>query len=70
MLLGVEPSCQGQGIGSALIRPVMERADAEGFLCYLDTEEPRAVRLCQKHGFEIVVEGDLPRGGPHFWTMK
>lgn len=67
--LGVEPTQQGQGIGSALIQPVLARADAEGLSCYLETEKARNVPFYQRHGFEVVVEGHLPKGGPQFWTM-
>ncbi len=28
------------------------------------------VPFYNKHGFEVVVEEDVPKGGPHFWTMK
>jgi ribosomal protein S18 acetylase RimI-like enzyme len=69
-LLGVEPERQGQGIGGRLIAPVIARADAQGLPCYLETSKERNVPFYQKHGFEVVVEGDLPKGGPHFWTMK
>ncbi len=68
--LGVDPPRQGQGVGSALIQPVLARADAEGLLCYLETETAGNVAFYERHGFEVVVEDDLPRGGPHFWTMK
>jgi len=68
-ILGVEPTRQGQGIGSALIQPVLARADAEGLTCYLETEDARNVPLYQRHGFEVVVEGNLPKSGPYFWTM-
>ena len=68
--LGVDPSRQGQGVGSALIQPVLSRADADGLPCYLDTEKERNLPFYRTHGFEVVVEDDLPRGGPHFWTMK
>ena len=68
--LGVDPPRQGQGVGSALIQPVLSRADAEGLLCYLETETAGNVAFYERHGFEVVVEDDLPRGGPHFWTMK
>jgi len=67
--LGVAPSCQGQGIGSALVRPVLERADAEGLFCYLETEKERNLLFYRRHGFEVAAEDDLPDGGPHFWTM-
>ena len=68
--LGVDPPCQGQGIGSTLMRPVLARADAEGLLCYLETEKVENVRFYRRHGFEVAAEHDLPSGGPHFWTMK
>ncbi len=69
-LLGVEPTRQGQGIGSSLLGPVLTRADAEGTHCYLETTRDRNVPFYQKHGFEVVVEDDLPNGELHFWTMK
>jgi ribosomal protein S18 acetylase RimI-like enzyme len=68
--LGVDPPRQGQGIGSALMRPILARADAEGLPCYVETAQPKSVPLYQRHGFEIVVAGDLLKGGPHLWTMK
>lgn len=68
--LGVDPPCQGQGVGSALMQPVLARADADGLPCYLETEREINVRFYDRHGFEVVVEGDLPRDGPYFWTMK
>jgi ribosomal protein S18 acetylase RimI-like enzyme len=69
-LLGVDPPRQGQGLGSGLIRPVLARADAEPLPCYLETVTARNVPFYQRLGFEVVVEGVLPKGGPHFWTMK
>lgn len=69
-VLGVDPPCQGQGIGSALIRPVLERADAEGLFCYLETEEEKNLEFYRRHGFEVAAEADVPNGGPHFWTMR
>jgi ribosomal protein S18 acetylase RimI-like enzyme len=68
--LGVDPPRQGRGIGSTLMQPVVARADAEALPCYLETTNGRTVPLYQRHGFEVVVEGDLPKGGPRFWTME
>jgi ribosomal protein S18 acetylase RimI-like enzyme len=67
--LGVEPSRQGQGLGSALIRPMLERADAEGLPCYLDTFQPRNVPLYQKHGFKITIEEVEPNSGVRGWAF-
>ncbi len=69
-ILGVDPPRQGQGLGGALMAPVLARADAEGLPCYLETMKTRNVPFYQKHGFEVVVEDDVPGGGLHFWTMK
>ncbi len=51
--IGVRPSEQGQGVGSSLIRPMLERADAEGLACWLDTHQEKNVRLYEKLGFEV-----------------
>ena len=69
-LLGVGPTRRGQGIGSSLLGPVLARSDADGMPCYLETTRDRNVPFYQKHGFEVVVEDDLPNGELHFWTMK
>lgn len=70
LILGVDPPRQGQGIGGALIEPVLRRADAASLPCYLETMKPRNVTFYRKHGFEVVVEDDLAGGGLHYWTMR
>jgi GNAT superfamily N-acetyltransferase len=40
-LIGVSPSCQGQGIGGALLAPVLLKADKEGTCCLLETFEEK-----------------------------
>ena len=69
MVLGVDPPRQGQGVGGALIAPILARADAAKLPCYLETQKTKNVPFYQKHGFEVVVEDDIP-DGPHYWTMK
>ena len=68
--LGVDPPRQGQGVGGALLQPVLARADAEAQPCYLETDKARNVPFYRKHGFAVLVEDDLPDGGMHYWTMK
>ncbi len=70
LLLGVDPPRQGQGVGGHLIEPILRRADTEQRACYLETMKPRNVTFYQKHGFEVVVEGDTADGALHFWTMR
>lgn len=66
-VIGVEPSRQGEGIGGALLAPVLDRADAEGTPCCLETQTERNVRFYEKHGFSVASFGE-PRGLP-VWTM-
>lgn len=68
-ILGVDPPRQGQGVGGALLQPVLQRADADRLPCYLETMKVRNLAFYRKHGFEVVIEDDLPGGGCHFWTM-
>ena len=59
--IGVDVGHQGQGIGSALMRPMLARADSEGLSCWLDTHKEQNVRLYERHGFEIAKRADVPR---------
>jgi GNAT superfamily N-acetyltransferase len=66
---GVEPDRQGQGIGSQLLRPVLERCDREGVPAYLEATSERNVALYERHGFALVDKISLPHGGPPLWRM-
>jgi GNAT superfamily N-acetyltransferase len=65
--IGVRPRCQGTGIGSALLRVIIDRCDLEGVAAYLEADE-RSKLLYAKHGFEAFAEIRLPEG-PSFWPM-
>jgi len=49
--LGVEPGQQGRGLGGALLRHLMARADAEGVHMYLAATSEDNRRLYARHGF-------------------
>jgi GNAT superfamily N-acetyltransferase len=66
--MGVAPDWQGQGIGSALMAPVLERCDREGVRAYLDATSERNKRLYERHGFEAEEPFAAP-GGPPLWPM-
>jgi len=67
--LGVNPPCQGQGIGGMLMQPVLARADAARLACYLETENEGNVSFYQKYGFQVVSKGEVPKGGLGVWAM-
>jgi GNAT superfamily N-acetyltransferase len=67
--LGVEPRLQGKGIGSALLRQVLDRCDRERTPAYLEASTPRNRTLYERHGFEVTQEFLLGKGSPPLWRM-
>ena len=67
--LGVSPGSQGRGIGSSLMRPILERCDRDGTPAYLEASTPRNRALYLRHGFVVLDEIRLPGGGPPLWRM-
>jgi ribosomal protein S18 acetylase RimI-like enzyme len=67
--LGTDPDHQRRGVGAALMRPVLERCDADGVPAYLETQRAENVPYYRHHGFEVKGEVDVPKGGPHLWLM-
>ena len=68
--LGVDPARQGEGIGTALMQPVLERADRDEVAAYLETATARNVLLYERQGFAVVEELNLPGTDIHGWLMR
>jgi GNAT superfamily N-acetyltransferase len=68
VLLGTDPDARGSGLGSAMLRPVLERCDAEGVGAYLESSKPRNLDFYARLGFQTAGELQLPRG-PKMWPM-
>jgi ribosomal protein S18 acetylase RimI-like enzyme len=66
--LAVRPEVQGQGHGSALLKPMLERADAEGIPAYLDATSEDNKRLYERNGFGVQQVLTL-RDSPPLWSM-
>ncbi len=69
-ILGVEPLSRGRGVGRELLRPVLERADAAGQPCYLETQSEQNVGVYEKVGFRVASEGGVPGRRLRVWTMR
>ena len=55
-LIGVQPIYQGLGLGSVLMRPILQRCDEKRLPAYLESTSPRSVTLYRRHGFEVIGE--------------
>ncbi len=67
-VLGTDPSAQGQGLGSTVLAPVLERCDADGVGAYLESSKERNIAFYARHGFRVTRELRLSRG-PTMWAM-
>ena len=67
--IGVTPVWQGRGYGAALLRPMLERCDAERLPAYLEASTPRNRALYERHGFKVVEEGRYADDAPPLWRM-
>ena len=67
--IGVDPQTQRQGIGSALLEPGITAAARDGLPVVLLTNNPANLPFYRANGFEVVREGETPKGGPRAWAM-
>jgi len=67
-VLGTEPQAQGRGLGSAVLRRVLEQCDEDGVGAFLESSKERNIDYYARHGFRVVGEVRLPRG-PLLWKM-
>ena len=68
--VGVRTALQGQGVGSALMRPTLERADSAGLPTYIEARSERSAALYERLGFVHMDVLELPEGGPPVWLMR
>ena len=69
LVLGVDPTHQGQGVGGALLPPVLELADRDHLACLLDTNNEKNLAFYQRYGFEISGQERPDPEGPYVWGM-
>ena len=67
--IGVRPHARSQGIGGALLRRGLARADEDGLPSYLEATSRRNAALYARHGFEVVGTVQTP-GYPEIIAMR
>jgi ribosomal protein S18 acetylase RimI-like enzyme len=60
-MIGTDPTQQGRGFGSALMRHALAACDYDKRLAYLESSNPRNLSLYLRHGFELL--GTIRVGG-------
>ncbi|MEV7616493.1 GNAT family N-acetyltransferase [Streptomyces sp. NPDC089799] len=69
LMIAVDPDRQGEGLGTELMRPVLERCDREGVAAYLEASSERSVRLYERLGWVFTGTAVQLPGGPPMWPM-
>lgn len=54
IVVGVDPTRQGKGIGSALMKQGLVRCDRDSRPTYLDSTNPKNIPLYGRYGFELL----------------
>jgi GNAT superfamily N-acetyltransferase len=67
-LLGTDPDHRGKGLGLALLKQTLIRADDDDRPAYLEASNPANVPLYERYGFRPRASFTLP-GGPEVTTM-
>lgn len=65
-VLGTEPMHQGDGHGSRLMEPVLEKCDREDIPAFLISSNPQNLSFYLRHGFEIADTIHFPTMPPFF----
>ncbi len=75
-LIGVDPSQQGKGYGSALMQHALVPCDRDNKIAYLESSnpssnhEPRNIPLYERHGFEILGTIQVGTSPPIFPMLR
>jgi predicted N-acetyltransferase YhbS len=68
--MGVRPDRRRQGLGTAVLHPVLDELDRTGVPACLETSAPGNVAFYGVLGFAVVAHlDDLPAQAPETWVM-
>jgi ribosomal protein S18 acetylase RimI-like enzyme len=69
-LIGVDPSHQGKGYGSALLQHALISCDRNHTLAYLESTNPRNIPLYERHGFTLLGTIQVGTSPPLFPMLR
>jgi ribosomal protein S18 acetylase RimI-like enzyme len=69
-LIGVDPSQQGKGFGSALMQHALVQCDRDNKLAYLESTNPKNIPLYERHGFELLGTIQVGTSPPLFPMLR
>lgn len=67
--IGVTPGNKGQGLGTALITPLLKRCDDEGMPAYLENSKEENLAFYTGHGFKVLQQIQFAASAPPVWLM-
>ena len=67
--VGVDPSAQGQGTGSAVLQPVLQWCDTLRLGAYLENTNERNLAFYERIRFRVLDMMVLGKDGPRVWRM-
>jgi len=68
-VLAVDPAFQGQGFGSRLVRPMLQRLDELKMPAYLETQCKRNIDMYRRWDFELLREEPMPDADLKLYLM-
>ena len=68
-VLGTRQDMQSKGVGSAVMRDMLDRCDTEGMPAYLESSNLRNVPFYARHGFKTTGEIAVGKGAPTVTAM-
>jgi ribosomal protein S18 acetylase RimI-like enzyme len=67
--IGVTPGNKGQGLGTALISPMLKHCDAQGMPAYLENSKEENLPFYEGHGFKVQRQIRFAASAPPLWLM-
>ncbi len=67
--IGTDPDAQRRGLGSALLRVVLDRCDTEGLPSYLESSKEENLAFYNSHGYKVLRDVVIPKTTVKLWLM-